>query len=223
MDTRERTRKTLIQILRYIPAALVVVLVTVFVIRNGISAIDTLVQRFSNRLWLTTAAFMGLFFLKSVSFGLPYALLYIGVGSIYPLGLALVVNIAGIIVNMQAPYFFGRYAGTALVERLAGTFPSVGRLENFGSQSSLLLSFLLKFIGKIPHEITNALLGSLNIPYPHYMIGGLLGVMPTMIATTLVGTSLRDPGSPLFISSLGAVIMLTVLSFLLYRRKLRTE
>ncbi len=223
MSKERRFTQTLLAALRYIPVGILVVLMTVFVLRNGVAAINMLVEEFSNRLWLTTAAFMGLFLLKSVSFGLPYALLYIGVGSLYPIGWALIVNTVGIMVNMQIPYFFGRHAGSRFVERLGGRFPRIGRLEDYSHRSAFFLSFLVKFIGKIPHEITNALLGSLNIPYIPYMIGGILGVFPTMAATTLVGTSLHDPGSPLFIISLMIVIILTVFSFLLYRRQLNSE
>lgn len=210
-------------LLRIIPPVVLVGLVTLFVVKNGAAAVSALVERFHDRLWITTLAFMGLFLLKSVSFGLPFALLYIGVGSLYPLGWALVVNIAGIVVNMQLPYLLGRFAGGSFVERMVGKFPSVGRLERFSQTSSFLFSFLVKFIGKIPHEITNALLGSLKVPYAAYMAGGVLGLLPTMVATTLVGSSLDDPWSPRFIVSVVVVLILTLLSYVLYRKFQETK
>ncbi len=223
MNEAEGPNKSLlITVLRSIPIGVLLILVTLFVIRDGASVIDTLVEQFSNRLWLTTAAFLGLFFLKSISFGLPFALLYIGVGNIYPFGWALVVNIVGIAVNMQVPYFVGRYAGNVYVERLARRFPRLGKLADFSNRSAYFVSFMLKFIGKIPHEITNAFLGSLKIPYVPYMAGGILGLLPTMAATTLVGSSLDDPSSPLFIISLSIVIILTAVSFFLYHRKVHS-
>ncbi|WP_422481129.1 TVP38/TMEM64 family protein [Pleomorphochaeta sp. DL1XJH-081] len=205
-------------ILRIIPLLLVLVLLTWFMVSRGATAVTSLVDSFEDRIWLTTAAFMGLFLLKSVSFGLPFALLYIGVGSIYPFGWALVVNIVGIAINMQIPYFLGRYTGGTFVERLVGKFPRLGRLEAFSQHSSFLFSFMTKFIGKIPHEITNALLGSLRVPYLAYITGGILGLCPTMIATTLVAASLDQIGSPLFYISLVVVVVLTLVSFILYRR-----
>ena len=217
MSTR-RGKSLLLFVLRVVPPALLIGLLTLFVVRNGAAAIGVLVDRFNDRLWITTLAFMGLFLLKSVSFGLPFALLYIGVGSIYPFWWAIVVNLAGIVVNMQIPYLLGRYAGGAFVERLVGKFPRLERLELFSKKSSFLFSFLVKFIGKIPHEITNALLGSLKVPYASYVIGGLLGLLPTMVATTLVGSSLADPWSPRFIISVVAVLLLLLLSYLLYRK-----
>jgi uncharacterized membrane protein YdjX (TVP38/TMEM64 family) len=205
-------------ILRIVSLVAVLLFLTVFVIRNGAHAVSVLAEQAGDRLWLTTIAFLGLFLLKSVSFGLPFAVLYVGVGSIFPIGWALMVNTIGIAVNMQIPYLLGRYTGNGYVERLVGKFPRLERIEAFSQHSSLLFSFMVKFIGKIPHEITNALLGSLKIPYIPYMVGGILGLLPTMVATTLVGSSLDNPGSPEFLISLVVVLLLTGISYVLYRK-----
>ncbi len=207
-------------VLNMAPLVVLAVFVTIFVLRNGVSTIDALVEGFGERPILTAAAFMGLFLLKSISFGLPFALLYIGTGKIFPLGWALVVNVCGIVVNMQIPYLLGRFSGGKAVERLLGKFPRLGKIEAYSKDSALLFTFMVKFIGKVPHEITNGLLGSLKIPYLSYLGGGVLGLLPTMVATTLVGKSLDNPGSPLFIVSMVVMVLLLGISFLLYRRQI---
>ncbi len=212
------TKLLLLKILRITPLVLVGALITGFVAKNGPSAISVLVERSIDRPWTTAFAFMALFLLKSVSFGLPFAVLYIGVGSVYPLGWAVVINIIGIIVNMQIPYFLGRHMGESYVQRLLVKYPALQRFESFSKHSSLLFSFTTKFIGKIPHEITNTLLGALKIPYTSYIFGGVLGLAPTMVATTMVGSNLTKPGSPMFILSLVAIIALGIISFILFRR-----
>jgi uncharacterized membrane protein YdjX (TVP38/TMEM64 family) len=111
------------KVVRALPLVVVVILFTIFVVKNGVAAIDTLVEKFYERVWITTFAFLGLFLIKSVSFGLPYTLLYLGIGSIYPLGWALVLNTVGIIVNMQIPYFIGRYATGGISEKILAKFP----------------------------------------------------------------------------------------------------
>lgn len=213
-----KLKPVVLKILRIAPLALAGVLITVFVVKNGPSAISVLVERSSEKPWLTLFAFMALFLLKSVSFGLPFAVLYIGVGSVYPLGWALLINIVGIVVNMQIPYFLGRYMGDSYVQRLIARYPVLYRFESFSKRSSLLFSFTVKFIGKIPHEITNTLLGSLKIPYIPYIVGGILGLAPTMVATTMVGNNITEPGSPAFILSLVAIIVLIIISLVLFRR-----
>ena len=91
MKTTKR-KPLVLKILRIAPLALAGVLITMFVVKNGPSAISVLVERSSEKPWLTLFAFMALFLLKSVSFGLPFAVLYIGVGSVYPLGWAIIIN-----------------------------------------------------------------------------------------------------------------------------------
>jgi len=213
-----KLKPVVLKILRIAPLALAGVLITVFVVKNGPSAISVLVERSSEKPWLTLFAFMALFLLKSVSFGLPFAVLYIGVGSVYPLGWAIIINIVGIVVNMQIPYFLGRHMGNSYVQRLIARYPTLYRFESFSKRSSLLFSFSIKFIGKIPHEITNTLLGSLKIPYVSYIVGGILGLAPTMVATTMVGNNITEPGSPVFILSLIAIIILAIISLVLFRR-----
>ncbi len=208
-------------ILKFLPLVTLLVVVTVFVARNGVSAIDNLVEKFSDRLWLTAAAFMGLFLLKSVSFGLPYTLLYIGIGSLYPLEWAIALNVLGIAVNMQIPYLIGKYAGKGYIERLIIRFSHFEKLEVYSQRSGIFFTFMVKFIGLIPHEISNIFLGSLRIPYLQYMAGGILGLLPGMVATTLIGSSLKTPGSPMFIISVIVVVLLSVISFVIYRRQVR--
>ncbi len=215
---RIKAKALALSALRITPLVVVVGLVTWFLVKNGSSAVSVLVGLSIERPWLTLFAFMALFFLKSVSFGLPFLVLYVGVGTVYPFGWAVMVNMLGIVINMQIPYFLGRHMGGSYVQRLVERYPRLERFEAFSKRSSLLFSFMTKFIGKIPHEITNALLGSMKIPYIPYMVGGLLGLAPTMVAITLAGNGLHEPGSPLFILSVVAVVMLATFSFLLYRR-----
>ena len=215
---RIQPKALMLAVLRIAPLVLVVGLVTWFVVAKGSSAVSILIDLSNDRPWLTLGAFMALFLLKSVSFGLPFIVLYIGVGTVYPFGWAVLVNLVGIVINMQAPYFLGRHMGSSYVQRLVAKYPRLKSFEAFSKRSSLLFSFMTKFIGKIPHEITNALLGSMKIPYVPYIVGGLLGLAPTMVATTLAGNSLSDPGSPTFILSVVAVGVLVIVSFVLFRR-----
>lgn len=218
MSEREGKQELVWKIVRALPLIVVVILFTVFVIKNGVAAIDSLVEKFHERMWLTTFAFLGLFLIKSVSFGLPYTILYIGIGKIYPLGWALLLNTIGIIVNMQIPYFIGRYARGGVTDKILGRFPQFTTFTLTKERSSVLVAFLAKLIGLIPHEISNLFLGTIPLPYWPYLLGGVLGLMPGMIATTILGRNLHRPGSPIFIGTVGIVVLLIVISVLLYKR-----
>jgi uncharacterized membrane protein YdjX (TVP38/TMEM64 family) len=88
-------------------------------------------------------------------------------------------------------------------------------------KSPLIFSFLVKFIGVVPHEITNLLLGSLHIPYIKYLLGGILGLLPGMVATTVAGAHITNRRSLSFILAVVVMLFLMILSYYLSRRKKR--
>jgi uncharacterized membrane protein YdjX (TVP38/TMEM64 family) len=166
---------------------------------------------------------MLLFAVKSVSLGIPFAFLYITVGGLFPLVWALLINLVGILVNLQAPYWFGRSRGKDRLESLSQKYPQFARLVGLGGRNGFAISFMVKFIGKIPHEITNALLGAIGIPYPAYLGGAMLGLLPVMVTSTLVGRSLENPDSVSFIVPVVVLVVLTICSLLLYGRRTRNH
>lgn len=223
MDSKGCKAPLWFHIVRLLPLIVVSAIITAVLLRRGVDGIAVLIARFSHRLWITTAVFMGLYCLKSISFGLPFVLLYVTVGSIYPFGWAVLVNVCGLFINMQIPYLVGRYAGTAFVERLTNRFPGLVRLQQFSQRSGFLFTLMVKFISKIPSEITNMFLGSLHIPYLQYIAGGILGLVPSMITVTLMGNSVDDPGSPLFIVSALLFVGVTTVSLILYHRHMHSN
>ena len=89
------------KLVRMIPLVLVVVLATIVVVRSGPAAITAYIQSYRDNVALTLTVIMALFLFKSVSFGLPYTVLYLAVGHLFPLPVAMLVNVVGIAVNMQ--------------------------------------------------------------------------------------------------------------------------
>ncbi|MFA5513695.1 MAG: VTT domain-containing protein [Sphaerochaetaceae bacterium] len=195
-----------------------VILLSYFVIRYGNSVINRVVEFSAENLFLTTVIILFLFFIKSVSFGLPYTLLYIGVSQIYPLFWALVINSIGIIINGQIPYFLGRYGASSLVDKAILKYPKLKILISFKTNNSLLFAFLVKFLGIVPHEITNLMLGSLKIGYFSFLFGSLLGLAPGMVITTVAGNNLTNPLSWPFVISVILLIVLLVFSYYIYKK-----
>ncbi|HZJ88041.1 MAG TPA: VTT domain-containing protein [Sphaerochaeta sp.] len=215
--SEEKSRKPL-RLLRFAPMVLIVVLATLIVVIKGPAALTGYVELYKDNLFVTTLLFFGLFLFKSVSFGLPYTVLYIAIGHIYPLPIALLINVVGIAINMQIPYFVGRYGSFDAIDTLLEKAAFVRNFKEQSDSSEVVFAFLVKFIGVVPHEITNLLLGTLEIGYISFMIGGIGGLLPGMIATTIAGDSLRNPFSLQFVGSIAAVVGLLLFSFYLSRR-----
>ncbi|MDX9914595.1 MAG: VTT domain-containing protein [Sphaerochaeta sp.] len=207
-----------VKVLRAAPLVLVVALATTVVLRSGPTAIRSYIESYRENAALTALVILALFLFKSVSFGLPYTVLYLAVGHLFTLPIALALNIIGIAVNMQIPYFLGRYGNVAFIERLLHRARFVRDFSQRDDNHPLIFSFLVKFIGVVPHEITNLLLGSLDIPYGRYLVGGILGLLPGMVTTTVAGASMADPTSIQFILAVLAFALVMALSYYLSRR-----
>lgn len=212
-----RRTPTLLTIVRLLPMVALVAVSTAIIIRSGPGAITAQIRSLDAYSLATVAILMALFLLKSVSFGLPYTLLYLAIGHLYPLPIALLINTIGIVVNMQIPYLVGRYASIGFVDRLLERASFIQRFKGSDGQHPIWFAFLVKFIGVVPHEITNLMLGSLKVPWTSYVIGGVLGLLPGMLATTIAGSSIGEPTSIRFISSALVVVGLLALSVYLAR------
>ncbi len=203
---------------RGIPLIIIGVMAFIIFSYGGLASVSEAIKRASGNPIPTLAIIMAIFVLKSISLGIPFAFLYLTVGSMFPLFWAFIINLCGILVNLQAPYWIGRFSGKRFVGRFLSKYPRLIRLKQTGNHSGILLACMIKFIGKIPHEVTNMLLGSLPVPYGQYMLGATIGLLPVMITTTILGSTLDDSNSIGLIISIIILVLLTVGSYLMYRR-----
>ena len=61
---------------------------------------------------------LGLFLLKSVDFLIHSGILYAAVGIMFPLPIALLLNLVGIVITVTPAYFMGRIWGPAVIETI---------------------------------------------------------------------------------------------------------
>ena len=84
-------------------------------------------------------------------------------------------------------------------------------------KSPLFLSFFLRVIGCLPGDLVSMYLGACRIPYPTFLLGGLLGSVLHLVAYTVLGDSISEPGSPQFWISLGITVVLSIGTWLIHK------
>jgi uncharacterized membrane protein YdjX (TVP38/TMEM64 family) len=159
---------------------------------------------------------IGLFALKSLSFFFPMLIIIIASGSIFPLWLAIIVNTIGVAVQVTIPYLIGRFAEREFVMKLVSKNKKSEKLKEFKSNNEFFLAFILRVINITPCDLVSMILGSMDFSYKKYILGSLCGIIPGMVATTIVGSAVSDPASPKFIISLGGDIFISAVSVLIY-------
>ena len=163
-----------------------------------------------------------LFAFKSVTFFVYGGILYAASGIMFPLPLAILVNLAGSIIMTTIPFIIGKKAGTNAVSALCEKYPKLKILRDIPNKNEVFVSFFLRIVGCLPSDPLGIYLGASGIRYSRYILGTLLGLSSAMITFSVMGMSINDVTSPSFIISAAVEIGLMIISisvYLIWRKK----
>ena len=164
-------------------------------------------------LWYAALIMCALFFLKSLSIFVYSGILFTVNGIIFPMALAIFMDAVGIAIMSTAPFFLGRRLGKGAVDAIKSKYPKFRELDRSGHENELLFTTILRLIHFLPSDIVSAFLGAHDFRYGGYLLGSVLGVMPSAVMFSFMGTSVSEPGSPQFIFSTVVQIAIILFSF----------
>lgn len=228
MDTKEKIKPILKRIVKIMPWVLLltITLSVSLVLANDpdididISA-EELVEYAPKNDFLAAVFLIILFALKSLIFIIPIPVLYIASGLIFDPITAFIVNVLGMIACTTLPYWIGWYAGSRVVDKFIRKHTKVQMLNSFKKDNEWFLSFFVRAIGFLPCDAVSMILGAWKVDFLKYISGTILGMLPGLIATTLVGITITNPRSPEFILSIILTVIISVASLVFYRLHLK--
>ncbi len=157
-----------------------------------------------------------LYALKSMSFVFPIAVLQIATGHLFRTPVALLINFLGRAVTLTIPYWAGRFSGSDMVKNLIGKYPKLEEVCSRQEQNPLFISFLLRTFVFLPGDAVSMYLGAIRIPFQYYLAGGILGTTLGVVLSTVLGSSITEPGSPAFMLSAFLMTFVALLSIGFY-------
>ena len=225
MDNQKKQRWTavLLTVSKIIPIGIIIGLIIFCLLNRDRLSVDSLLHYTPENLWLAALVLLAFYAVKSLSVFFPLLVLYVGTGMLFPAPLAVLVNLIGLTVSVSLPYGIGRFAGRDLVDRLQRRYKKIARLSEIQQDSEFFFAFFLRVIQCLPGDVVSMVLGASGMTYWKYLLGSLLGMVPAMVATTIAGTSISDPTSPVFLSMVGIVVLLSLGSVVLWRIVLRKK
>ena len=155
--------------------------------------------------------------LKSMSFFFPMMLIAAASGAIFPIYIAIPLNLLGIIVMSTFPYLIGRYVESEAVDKLAEKHEKISLVKEFSRDRHFAGAFFLRIISCLPYDIVSLAMGSLRFDYRKYIAGSFLGTAPGFILTTIMGSAITEPLSPEFIICAVIEIIIMTVTFVIYR------
>lgn len=184
--------------------------------------IENIVSYTPSNLWLAALVFMGLYAVKSLTAVVYVKLLYLAAGLVFPLPIAIAVNILGSAVQFSLPYVLGRAGGREMADATVNRYPKLGRISALRNRSNFWFSVFVRAVGLFPADPVSMYFGACSMPYVEFLLGSVVGILPTMLISAFIGTSANDPGSPEFIISVVLFVLVQVgaaVAFFIWIRK----
>ena len=101
----------------------------------------------------------------------------------------------GVLVAALAGYVAGELVNRETVRHMAGR--RLNKLSNVLQKRGLIAVTLVRLVPIAPFMVVNAVMGAMRIRLHHFLIGTVLGMMPGMLATTVLGdqvtAAIADP------------------------------
>lgn len=160
---------------------------------------------------------------KSLAMVFPILAIYIAAGLLFPMPLALAVNIAGALLNAAIPYFIGRYSCSVTAEKLIAKHPKLRKADSWAKKNSVLSIYILRIVGFLPGDVVSLFCGASNVRPLPYFIGSLLGKLPVLILATIMGTQAENILSLKFLLPFAGLVVLSLCSSFFASRKLRQD
>ncbi len=223
MNTKKRSVRSLVKII--IPGLCVVGMI-LYLVLSPDTSVEEILDFTPDNLPAAAGVFLLLYALKSVTLVFPVAALEIASGHLFPVWAALLVNLAGICIDLTIPYWIGHFSGMEAIQKLMGKYPKFEAILDRQKQNSLFLCFFLRIIGGLPADVVTMYFGATGTGFWKNLIGGAVGLLPKLVLYTVWGGSIQEPGSPAFWFSLCLILLISagsVLGYYLYRRKLQNR
>ena len=148
---------------------------------------------------LTVLVMLGLFALKSLSVIMYCGILYAASGVLFPLPMAVTVNITGTVIMASIPYLFGRKLGAPAVEKLRESYPKLIYIQDLHRNNDYFYTLLLRSLNVLPLDIVSMYLGAAGTKYVFFLLGSITGKLASCILFPVLGMNITAPGSPPFI------------------------
>ncbi len=131
-----------------------------------------------------------MYFVKGLIFVLPASVIYVAVGVILDTWLAVGVNILGIIIEILAAYFLGRFLGKDYVHRILSKKEAGRKILATNFQDKKWLIFVTRLLPVFPIDFLSLFFGATKSNGILHFLLSVAGLAPRVILFTVIGDNL---------------------------------
>ena len=197
-------------------AVLLIILTLIIINYDKLKNIDIRQMTAGKSLTLSAFIILGVYAVKSVLFVIPAMLLYTSVGVAFPPLYAVLINIAGICLEVTITYFLGRFLGDEYVRNLLQKNKGGQKILEKQIENKFPALFIIRALPVFPIDFLSLFLGSIKSNILVYFLASVIGIAPRVILFTLLGEGIYDYiPMDIIVKAVIIIIPLAVIAFLI--------
>jgi uncharacterized membrane protein YdjX (TVP38/TMEM64 family) len=170
--------------------------------------------------WLAALVLLGLFCLKSAIMAIPLKVLFISAGIMFPIGWALAVILAGLLLEMTIGYFIGKRLKAERVTALASRYKRLSKFLPSNAKMTPPVCFAVRFL-PLPFDLVCMVQGAYGVKFPQYVLITYFGTLLAMIPYIFIGMYITTPFSKEFLIPLAVIVLVTTCPFVIHKVRSR--
>ncbi|MBQ8183251.1 MAG: TVP38/TMEM64 family protein [Clostridia bacterium] len=157
-----------------------------------------------------------LFIFKSFLPVIPFSVLFISSGMVFPAPVAVLVNALGFALLVSVKFLWGRKFGGGKAFKILKKYEPVVKFMDFNGSGNKWMLALLRFIPFMPVGPVSRAYGTTEIKFLPYVGLSVVGFLPRLIAWSVIGFSIFDPFTPGFVVPFIVLLVISGISLLIY-------
>ncbi len=187
----KKTKSTLMALLRVTVAMVIFVVAVIYY--DELKNIDVrAIVEGSSSVAFAIATIWGIYLVKAVLFIIPASLIYISIGMAFSPVTACLISLVGIIIEVTATYFLGRFLGGDYVEKLLRKSKGGQKILDMKLNDSFPALLGIRALPVFPIDFVSLFWGASKCKFPRYFIASVVGIMPRVILFTILGDGIYD-------------------------------
>ena len=142
-------------------------------------------------LWMRLLAVLGVYLVKGLTLVVPASLVYIAVGMALKPVTAVLINCAGIVVEVTVTYFLGLILGGNFVLNKLDKTKYGKKVRTIYEKNQKSGIFIIRILG-LPIDFCSLFFGAMRAKFLPYLLMSLAGILPRVIVLTILGDKVYD-------------------------------
>lgn len=187
----EKTKNTLKALLRAAVAMIIFILAVINYDKLKNLDVRALVSA-SSSMFAAILTILGIYLVKSVLFIIPASLIYISVGMAFTPWQAILINLAGIIIEVVVTYFLGLFLGGDYVNKLLAKSKGGKKILELEISNRFSVLLGIRALPVFPVDFVSLFWGASKCKFVRYFFASVIGIMPRVILFTILGDGIYD-------------------------------